>query len=271
MVLRILCSQLLICIAARRDGFYITWMRKSIFFRLGSSLAALFILASTVQAQTTGTSKEHLTLWEMVESVGWVLVPLVLLSVIIGALIIFNFYWLRAKRIASPEFIMEARQNLKDRNLEDLIDTCHHHKGACAKVLAKVVEFARDNPETHLESLKEIAESEGARVVAGVNRPNLLLMDCGAMAPMVGLLGTVVGILRSFGNIAGDTTPMRTVLLAGGVSQALMATAIGLVIGLTAMLFYAYFRGRVQALSSSFDTVLIELLVKTNNCLARGR
>jgi biopolymer transport protein ExbB len=249
-------------------------MRNSIFSKLVSSTAAFLVLGFPAQAQTVPASKpgtEHLTLLEMIQSVGWVLAPLMLLSVIILALIIFNFYWLRQRRIASTGFILEARQNLKDRNLEDLIDTCYHHKGSCAKVLVKVVEFARDNPETHLSSLKEIAESEGARKVAAINRPNLLLMDCGAMAPMVGLLGTVVGILRSFGNIAGDTTPMRTVLLAGGVSQALMATAIGLIIGLTAMLFYAYFRGRVQALSAAFDTTLVELLVKTNNCLARGR
>jgi biopolymer transport protein ExbB len=207
----------------------------------------------------------------MIQSVGWVLAPLILLSVIILALIIFNCYWLRDVRVASADFLLDARQNLKDRDLENLIDTCHHYKGSCAKVLSRVVEFARDNPETRLEHLKEIAESEGARTVAGINRPNLLLMDCGAMAPLVGLLGTVIGILRSFGNIASDTTPMRTVLLAGGVSQALMATAIGLVIGLTAMLCYAFFRGRVQALSAHFDTTLTELLVKTNNCLARGR
>jgi biopolymer transport protein ExbB len=254
-------------------SFYITGMRTSIFSKLAWSLAAFFLVVLPTQAQTPAAKpgNEHLSLWEMISSVGWVLVPLLLLSVIILSLIIFNFYWLRQNRIASGGFVTEARQNLKDRNLEDLIDTCHHHKGSCAKALVKVIEFARDNPETNLESLKQIAESEGARAVTAISRPNLLLMDCGAMAPMVGLLGTVVGILRSFGNIAGDTTPMRTVLLAGGVSQALMATAIGLVIGLTAMLFYAYFRGRVQALSAGFDTVLVELLVKTNNCLARKR
>ncbi|MDR1190785.1 MAG: MotA/TolQ/ExbB proton channel family protein [Verrucomicrobiales bacterium] len=214
---------------------------------------------------------ESLNLWEMIQSVGWVLAPLVLLSILILALIIFNFYWLRDRRVASAEFLSEARLSLKDGNLEELIDLCHHYKGDCAKVLARVIEFARDNPETRLEHLREVAETAGARTVTAMNRPNLLLMDCGAMAPLVGLLGTVVGILRSFGHIAGNTTPMRTVLLAGGVSQALMATAIGLVIGLTAMLFYAYFRGRVQAFSAHFDATLTELLVKTNNCLARGR
>ena len=108
---------------------------------------------------------ENINLWEMIQSVGWVLVPLVLLSVIILALIIFDFYWLRDSRVASAEFLLDARQNLKDRNLEDLIETCHHYKGTCAKVLMRVVEFARDNPETNLENLKAVAEAEGVRIL----------------------------------------------------------------------------------------------------------
>ena len=235
----------------------------------------LLLAATQLHAAPATTPAEAesnpLTLMEMVQSVGWVLIPLLILSFTIITLIIFNFYWLRQKRLADAYFLAEARQNLRDRDLEELVETCRHHKGAAARVLVKIVGFARENPETRLESLKEIAETEGAFIIAALNRPNLLLMDCGVMAPMVGLLGTVVGILRSFGNIAGDTTPMRTVLLAGGVSQALMATAIGLIVGLVAMFFYAYFRGRAQALSSKFDAVLTELIVKTNNCLARQR
>ncbi|MDD5262470.1 MAG: MotA/TolQ/ExbB proton channel family protein [Methylacidiphilales bacterium] len=207
----------------------------------------------------------------MIQSVGWVLIPLVLLSLLVIALIVFNFLWQRKSNVASVEFLDDAQHNLKSRKLEDLVETCRRHKGACPKVIGKIVEFARENPETTLEGLKEIAEAEGARQAARFNRPNLLLMDLGVMAPMVGLLGTVVGILRSFGNIASDATPMRTVVLAGGVSQALMSTAIGLVVGLTAMLFYAYFRGRVQALVTFFEITLTELQIKTYNCLAKGR
>jgi biopolymer transport protein ExbB len=64
---------------------------------------------------------------------------------------------------------------------------------------------------------------------------------------------------------------MRTMLLAGGVSQALVATAMGLCIGLTAMIFYAFFRTRVQSLVGQFESILTELMVKTYNCLAKGR
>jgi len=249
-------------------------MRHSV-FRLPHLFVGLtfFLTATTaLQAKTPGTDgAEHLSLWEMILSVGWILAPLALLSFLVIALIIFNFIWLQESSVASMEFLDDARHHLKNRKLEDLIEACRRHKGSCPHVLGKVVEFARDHPETTLDGLNDIAQAEGGRAVSRISRPNLLLMDLGTMSPMVGLLGTVIGILRSFGNIAGETTPMRTVLLAGGVSQALMATAIGLVIGLTAMLFYAFFRGRVQALVAHFETNLTELLVQTSNCLARGR
>ena len=255
-------------------SFYTKVMRlPASFITVFTSVALFGTGTSSLWAQNNSPAPApgNLNLWEMILSVGWILVPLALLSILVITLIVFNFLWLRESNIASLEFLDDARHNLKTRKLEDLIETCRRHKGACPKVVGKVVEFAKDNPETGLESLKEIAEAEGSRLAARISRPNLLLMDLGVMSPMVGLLGTVVGILRSFGNIASDNTPMKTVVLAGGVSQALMATAIGLIVGLTAMLFYAYFRGRVQVLVTFFETTLVELQVKTHNCMAKGR
>jgi biopolymer transport protein ExbB len=89
-------------------------------------------------------------------------------------------------------------------------------------------------------------------------------MDVGVLSPMLGLFGTVIGILNSFGHIASEASPMRTMLLAGGVSQALVSTAAGLIVGITAMAFYAFFRGRVGILISILEgegTLLTQELI----------
>ena len=104
------------------------------------------------------------------------------------------------------------------------------------------------------ESIRIVAETEGNRIAAALNQRVLYIMDVGVLSPMLGLFGTVVGILNSFGHIASEASPMRTMLLAGGVSQALVATASGLVVGITAMAFYAYFRGRVGHLVSVLES-----------------
>jgi biopolymer transport protein ExbB len=207
----------------------------------------------------------------MVWSAEWVLVPLALLSLIVITLIIFNIFWLRSSNIIDTEFYETATHLLKDRKLEDLLELSSQNHTATARVLTKVLEFARENHGTSLEALKEIAEVEGNRATMRLNQPNTLLMDMGVMAPLVGLLGTVFGILRAFGSIASDATPMRTMLLAGGVSQALVSTAIGLCVGLLAMICYSFFRSRVQSLVGEFESTLTELMVKTYDCLAKGR
>jgi biopolymer transport protein ExbB len=164
-----------------------------------------------------------------------------------------------------------AQDALRKRDLEALLQDCDDTKEAVARVLGKTVRFAKNNPSADLEQLKQIAEAEGSHEASRINQPNALLMDLGVIAPMVGLLGTAIGILRSFGNLASDTTPMKTMILAGGVSQALVATAIGLTVGLTAMFFYAWFRFRVTSVIAYFDRVLTPLLVQTSICLSQGK
>lgn len=218
-------------------------------------------------------SINNMSLWELILSVNWaVLIVLVLLSVSVIALIIFNFFWLRTDNICSQTFEEEASKALKNRNLESLLDVCRDHETeACARVLLKTVSFAKANPGVGLAGLKEISETEASRLAGKIARPSTLVMDLGVLGPLVGLLGTVIGILKSFGNLASDATPMKTMLLAGGVSEALVATAMGLSIGLLGMGFYAYFRQRVAGLIGFFESVLTEFVVKTTECLSQPK
>jgi biopolymer transport protein ExbB len=196
-------------------------------------------------------------------SAEWILIPIAIVSFLVVGLVILNIFWLRKKTVASDDFIAKANVLIENKDLESLLDICERTRQSTAKVLARVINFARANPKLDMEAIKQIAESEGNKQSTRLNQPTQLLMDMGVMAPMIGLLGTVVGILRSFGTIASDATPMRTILLAGGVSQALIATALGLSVGLIAMFFYAFFRVRVQNLVTHFENILTELLVKT--------
>ncbi|MEM1157801.1 MAG: MotA/TolQ/ExbB proton channel family protein [Verrucomicrobiota bacterium] len=241
---------------------------------LFSSLLITICCHSTAQAQQDAIeSINNLSLWELILSVNWaVLIVLVLLSIAVIALIIFNFFWLRTDNICSPSFEEAASGALKNRNLESLLDICRDHETeACARVLLKTVSFAKANPGIGLAGLKEISETEASRLAGKIARPSTLVMDLGVLGPLVGLLGTVIGILKSFGNLASDATPMKTMLLAGGVSEALVATAMGLSIGLLGMGFYAYFRQRVAGLIGFFESILTEFVVKTTECLGQPK
>src|SRR5258708_28972018 len=100
--------------------------------------------------------------------------------------------------------------------------------------------FATKTPTASFEVVKEIAETEGSSQAASLQHRTVYLADIGMLAPMIGLLGTVVGIIQSFGVLgSGQPNQSRDILLASGVSQALVATASGLILGITAMFFYS--------------------------------
>src|SRR5262249_23515183 len=116
------------------------------------------------------------------------------------------------------------------------------------------------NPGADFQQVREIAETEGTRVAASLNNRVIYLADIGMIAPMLGLLGTVFGIIKSFGALGADLGTARYALLSNGVSQALVNTAAGLAIGIPAMIFYAFFRGRVQKIISDLESAVTHVL-----------
>ena len=219
----------------------------------------LFATMATVLAQTTGNdavtevSKET-TLLGMVAAAGWVMIPLALASMITLTLIIYCFFTLTEKTIVTPELLDRIEPFFENEDVEGLAAYVAEQPQATARIVDRTLQFLGRHPDADAESIRIVAETEGNRIAASLNQRVLYIMDVGVLSPMLGLFGTVVGILNSFGHIASEASPMRTMLLAGGVSQALVATAAGLIVGITAMAFFAFFRGRVGHLISILET-----------------
>jgi biopolymer transport protein ExbB len=223
------------------------------------STGYLLAAAAPALAQTNGNdavtqvSKET-TLLGMVAAAGWVMIPLALASMITLTLIIYCFFTLTERSITTPELLERMEPFFENEDLDGLAAYVAERPQATARIVDRTLQFLDRHPDADGESIKVVAETEGNRIAAALNQRVLYIMDVGVLSPMLGLFGTVVGILNSFGHIASEASPMRTMLLAGGVSQALVATAAGLTVGITAMAFYAYFRGRVGHLVSILET-----------------
>jgi biopolymer transport protein ExbB len=123
-----------------------------------------------------------------------------------------------------------------------------------------MLDFTTKNPNADFQQVREIAETEGTRVASSLNNRVILLADIGMIAPMIGLLGTVIGIIRSFGALGADLGTARYALLSKGISEALVNTCGGLAIGIPAMIFYAFFRGRAQKLISDLEAAVTHVL-----------
>lgn len=218
-----------------------------------SLVGALFAQTTTGAPAPVSAPEVSITLWELLRSGGWVMLPLVACSVAVLGLVIYCFLSLRPKLVCSEELKRGLDQHLEKDDLAGLAGFLKGRTELVALVLMQVLSFAYRRKDADAEALQAVAEAEGGRISAHMNQRVIYLFDLGALAPMLGLFGTVVGILKSFGSIAAEASPMRTMMLAGGVSQALVATAAGLIVGISAMFFYAYFRGRVQVLISTFE------------------
>ncbi len=228
--------------------------------RLLFSCAGLLALTLPALAQTTGNDAvaeiaKDTTLLKLISSAGWVIVPLALASMITLTLVIFCFFTLTEKSITTPELLERMEPFFENEDLDGLASYVAERPQAIARLVDRILQFLERHPDASPDAISAVAETEGNRIAASLNQRVLYIMDVGVLAPLIGLFGTVVGILKSFGHIADpEQTQMRTMLLAGGVSQALIATAMGLTVGITAMAFYAYFRGRVGHLISVLET-----------------
>ena len=138
---------------------------------------------------------------------------------------------------------------------------CNNQSAAVAKILGRAVDFLRATPTASLEDIREVAEAEGSRQAGLLSQKIVYLSDVGSVAPMVGLLGTVIGMIKSFMEIAdGNFEGVKQMQLASGVSEALITTASGLVIGIVAIIFYSIFRGRVQRYIAELEAASTHLM-----------
>lgn len=201
-----------------------------------------------------------LTLMGILYSGGPVMIPLAVLSVLAVALILVFLLTMSRRSIVTGRYMQTAEALIRKRDYLGLLAFSHRHNEAVARVVERSVDFITKNPRAGFAEVREIAEAEGIRVASSLNQRIAYLADIGAIAPMLGLLGTVLGMIQSFTVVANDMAATRPMMLAEGVAQALVTTAVGLVIAIPAMAAYSYFRGRVQALVSELEAASTQLL-----------
>lgn len=239
-------------------------------------LLALFASATPLLAQNAAPSaaglpdlpKSTSVLDAMLHS-GPIIFPLLALSIFSLMLVIVYFLTIRRGAIVSHGYMATAEALLRKRDHLGLLAVSNRHGEAIARVVQKVLEFSTKNPGADLQQMREIAETEGTRIASNLNNKVIYLADIGMLAPLIGLLGTVIGIVRSFSALGADLGSARYMQLSKGVSEALINTAGGLAIGIPALVFYAFFRGRAQRLISDLESAVTQIVALLS--LQQGR
>jgi len=194
-------------------------------------------------------------------SIKSVYVVLAGLSVLTLALILYFFLTLRRRYVVPEPFRTELIDKLRVGNLEDARRVCNFRGGPLSAVILAALEHVKNVPDADAMLLRDVVEAEGARQSESMEGQTQFLMDIAVVAPMVGLLGTVFGMMLAFNAVSGQIAVVRPTALVAGVNKAMLTTAFGLVVGIPAMAFYAYFRRRAAKLVSLLEVNASEMLM----------
>ncbi len=206
-------------------------------------------------------AQQTLTLWDVIEKGGWAMYPLGLLSFLTVLLIAVFFLTIRKGGVASAGFLHTIEARLRKRDYLGLLSDANRNGESLARVVQRTLDFSTKNQGTSIEAVREIAESEGIRQAAALNQRVSYLADLGAIAPMIGLLGTVSGMIKSFSALGADVAASKPLMLANGVSEALICTAAGLLVGILAFSAYALFRTRAGRLTAELEAATTQFFV----------
>jgi biopolymer transport protein ExbB len=234
---------------------------KILLLPLATLASATPLLAQGVSPSLAGSAQTNSkSILDAILHAGPVMYVLLILSVFSVMLVVVYLMTIRRGAVVSSGYMATADALLRKRDYLGLLAVSNRHGEAIARVVQKVLDFTTKNPNADFEPVREIAETEGTRVASSLNNRVTYLADIGMIAPMLGLLGTVIGIIRSFGALGADLGAARYVLLSQGISEALVNTCAGLAIGIPAMMAYAFFRGRVQRLISDLEAACTHVL-----------
>lgn len=192
---------------------------------------------------------------ELIKAGGLVMVPILLLAVLALAIIIERFWSLRSKEVLPPGLGAEVREWARGRQLDPQHIEVLRRNSPLGEVLAAALDV-RYRPR---ELIKERVEDVGRHVAHHMERFMNTLGTIASVSPLLGLLGTVFGMIQMFLKIL--TTGVGDVnQLAGGIGQALISTAGGLCVAIPAVMFHRYFRGRIVGFVIEMEKQAIQLL-----------
>ncbi|MBC7186984.1 MAG: MotA/TolQ/ExbB proton channel family protein [Calditrichaeota bacterium] len=202
-----------------------------------------------------------MTLFDIVLKGGVLMIPIVLCSIIAVAILIERLVTLRKIRIKSGTFVLQIKYLLLRKDLDGAIALCKKTPGP----IAGITKAGLEKIKRPRQEIKEAIESAGRREIYFLEKYLGVLGTIAAIAPLLGFLGTVTGMIRAFMQVQVHGGNVDASVLAGGIWEALITTAAGLSVGIPALIFYNWLQGKVERFvfeMSETSTELMDLLLE---------
>jgi biopolymer transport protein ExbB len=191
----------------------------------------------------------------MVKSGGWLMLPIMLCSIVAMGIVAERLWTLQKKRVTPEGLVLKVWKQAKAGKMSKQVLQDIRNQSPLGRILVSGLL----NMDHDREIMKESIEDTGRHVVHDLKRFLNTLGTIAAISPLLGLLGTVIGMIKVFAVITtqgvGDAS-----ILAGGISEALITTAAGLTVAIPSLIFHRYLRGRVNELVVSMEQESIKLI-----------
>lgn len=194
-------------------------------------------------------------MFEIVKSGGWLMIPIVLCSITAAGICIERFWALRPAKLAPKDLVAQVwvwikSNQLDARRIRELRDS-----SPLGEILAVGLMNSKHGRAIMKESIEEVAQ----HAVHEMERYLNILGTIAAITPLLGLLGTVIGMIRVFTAIVVEGSG-NSAILAGGISEALITTAAGLTVAIPALFFHRFFVRRIEEISVDMEQEVIKLV-----------
>ena len=194
-------------------------------------------------------------MWELIQKGGVTMYPIILLSVISLAVFIERLISLRKEKFVPKAFTEQVTGLLKKKNLSEALAVCKSNNSALARISENIIA----NTDLPLSRLLEVAEESGRSEASKLDKYLPSLQTIVAIAPLLGLLGTVLGMIKIFDVIALQGTG-NAEALSSGIAEALLTTAAGLVVAIPAQIFYFITKAKADSIGSALEKSSSEIM-----------
>lgn len=192
---------------------------------------------------------------EFFKAGGWMMLPIVLCSIIASAIVVERFWTLQRRRITPDNLVAQAWQWAQ----AGVLDAKRIEALRAGSPLGRILAAGLVNRDHDRVAMKDSIEEVGRHVIHELSRYLNTLGTIAAIAPLLGLLGTVIGMIKVFAAITAQGVGDASVL-AGGISEALITTAAGLSVAIPTLMFYRYFLGRVEGFVVAMEQEALKLV-----------
>jgi biopolymer transport protein ExbB len=193
--------------------------------------------------------------WLLMEQGGAIMLLLTLLSIVGVAWAVHCGLLIRPSQVMPKPFLDKLSGHISRSELREGVDACQSEGSVFGRIAAAALRKAGEPP----HKIREVAQAAGSREASHLFQKISYLSNLGVISPMLGLLGTVLGMILAFKAIGMGSEVGRDIVLAEAIYKAMITTAAGLVVGIPAMACYYYFRGKLLRIVTDMEQVVEEV------------